>query len=79
MKRVCAWCGLPMDEVEPLEDERISHGICPTCEKRQIRQLYAEMTDERLDAALSAVLQGGNLAAKLEAINEYKKRKEKKP
>ena len=31
MTRVCSWCGIPMGEKEPLEDTRITHGICGAC------------------------------------------------
>ncbi len=31
MKRVCAWCPKPhgYGEAEPLEDKRVTHGMCP--------------------------------------------------
>jgi hypothetical protein len=31
MRRECAWCGLAMGVKEPLDDERITHGICCLC------------------------------------------------
>ena len=31
MKRMCAWCGLAMGLIEPLDREAITHGICLTC------------------------------------------------
>jgi len=31
MRIVCAWCGKELGEKEPLEDKRITHGICPEC------------------------------------------------
>ena len=29
----CAWCGEEMGEKEPLDDERITHGICEECQR----------------------------------------------
>ena len=29
----CAWCGEEMGEKEPLDDPRITHGICEGCLK----------------------------------------------
>lgn len=34
MKRICAWCKKKLPDVEPLEDETISHGMCEECGKR---------------------------------------------
>jgi len=34
MKIVCAWCGKDLGEKEPLEDKRITHGICEECEAK---------------------------------------------
>lgn len=35
MTRVCAWCQPPheMGEVAPLEDTRVTHGMCESAEK----------------------------------------------
>ena len=33
MKIVCAWCKKNMGEKEPLDDEGITHTICPDCLK----------------------------------------------
>lgn len=76
MRRICGWCGKTLDppEAEPLDDPKETTGICPTCEVKNVRQLYAGMTDEQLDVALSTVLSRGNYVAKLEALAEYKKR-----
>ena len=32
MTRVCSWCGKSMGEKEPLEDKRITNGICGACQ-----------------------------------------------
>lgn len=34
MKRVCAWCEKRLPDVEPLDDERLTHGMCEKCAKR---------------------------------------------
>ena len=31
MRRICAWCGLPMGVKEPLDEDESTHGICLTC------------------------------------------------
>ena len=31
MKVMCSWCGEKIREKEPLEDRRVTHGICPVC------------------------------------------------
>jgi hypothetical protein len=31
MIRKCAWCGIGMGELEPLEVDGVTHGICPGC------------------------------------------------
>jgi hypothetical protein len=31
MKRECAWCGAMLGQVEPLENNRTTHGICRPC------------------------------------------------
>lgn len=32
MIRICSYCTRPMGEKEPLDDKRISHGICEKCD-----------------------------------------------
>lgn len=31
MKIICAWCKKDMGEKPPLDDERVTHTICPEC------------------------------------------------
>lgn len=31
MRVKCAWCDLDMGVKEPVEDNSVSHGICPKC------------------------------------------------
>ena len=37
MKRYCAWCRLDMGRKEPLDDPRVTHGICQVCGEGMIR------------------------------------------
>jgi hypothetical protein len=43
MKRICAWCDSQMAEVEPLDDQRTTHGMCDTC----FATAKADMESER--------------------------------
>lgn len=38
MFRACAWCGILMGVIAPLEDERTTHGLCPRCAERLHRE-----------------------------------------
>lgn len=38
MYQRCAWCGLALGLVEPLEDPRVTHSICPLCRDRFLQQ-----------------------------------------
>ena len=37
MKIICAWCKEPIGEKEPLNDPRITHGICNDC-KEEVKE-----------------------------------------
>jgi hypothetical protein len=55
----CAWCGQSGGEREPVEDRRISHGICPPCAAQlrtdlRLRRDLAEL--ERLIAEVRALV-----------------------
>jgi len=39
MKIVCAWCKKELGEKEPLDDPRISHGICEECKQKMQQEL----------------------------------------
>jgi hypothetical protein len=39
MTVVCAWCGTFQCRIEPLDDPRVSHGICLECYKRAFPSL----------------------------------------
>ena len=36
MRRKCGWCGVGMGRSEPLDDERLTHGICLACSERML-------------------------------------------
>jgi len=48
MHAVCAWCpqnGRPaadLGERAPLDDQRITHGICPACRAQLVKEMVAE-------------------------------------
>ena len=46
MIRECAWCNKNMGEIAPIEDKRITHGICPECLKSQLEEARKERDDE---------------------------------
>ncbi len=33
MKRICAWCGKSLDEMDPPDLGKVTHGLCPQCRK----------------------------------------------
>jgi hypothetical protein len=37
MTRQCAWCKKSLGEKAPMEDERITHGICLGCRQKLLR------------------------------------------
>ena len=53
MIRQCAWCNKNMGEVEPLEDKRITHGICPDCYETIMQPQLEEAREERDDDTIS--------------------------
>ncbi len=55
MFRACAWCGIFMGVVAPLEDERTTHGLCPRCAERLYR--------EQVGRAHALVIVAGGAAA----------------
>jgi hypothetical protein len=55
MFRACAWCGIFMGVIAPLEDERTTHGLCPRCAERLHR--------EQLGRAHALVIVAGGAAA----------------
>ena len=66
MKRICSYCRKDMGEKEPLDDDRVSHGICPDCAKHYRRQLEGLPLHEYLegfDAPVLIVDADGRIAA----------------
>ena len=45
MKIECAWCQKPMGEKDPLNDERVSHGICKQCSDKMFKEIEGEDND----------------------------------
>jgi DNA-directed RNA polymerase subunit RPC12/RpoP len=39
---MCAWCKRKLGEIEPMTDDRLSHGICPECRARVMQEMLAE-------------------------------------
>jgi hypothetical protein len=42
MKRMCAWCGRELDQVERRDNQPLTHGLCPECR----RQFFPVATDQ---------------------------------
>lgn len=36
---VCAWCKKWLEEIEPLDDESLTHGICKDCQRKQLAEV----------------------------------------
>lgn len=45
MKKICSWCKKRLPDVEPLEDETISHGMCEDCGKGFVEQIKEAVVD----------------------------------
>ena len=43
MIKQCAWCGDYMGEIEPLDDKRITHGICAYCSAKVSNEIEEEV------------------------------------
>lgn len=56
MRVVCSYCGAPLGETEPLEDESLSHGMCLACRDHFARQWRGERLGEYLDSFSKPVL-----------------------
>jgi hypothetical protein len=39
MRVLCAWCEKYLETKPPFKDDRISHSICPSCERNFLKQL----------------------------------------
>lgn len=46
MIRVCCGCKTVLGEKPPLEDTRITHGLCPDCFQRELDEAFAEAVDD---------------------------------
>ena len=36
---ICAWCKIELPRIPNLEPGKVSHGICPECYKKKIREM----------------------------------------
>lgn len=41
-RRVCAWCEQDQGPAPELPAGQLTHGICPSCQERVLRELHAE-------------------------------------
>ena len=41
MIKICCYCQANLGEKEPLEDKRVSHGVCPTCYEQEMQKLMS--------------------------------------
>ena len=39
MKKVCAWCGKPLGDIDGKGVEGVSHGMCEECYKKQFPEM----------------------------------------
>lgn len=46
MKKQCAWCNKSLGVCEPLEDKGTTHGICPSCYRREMLKLERAHTPQ---------------------------------
>lgn len=47
MKTICAWCKKKLPDKEPLNDDRLDHGMCEECGKgliADVREAVADLT-----------------------------------
>lgn len=66
MKMICSYCRKHCGEKEPLDDDRISHGMCEDCFDYFVRQKQGLPLDEYLDefdVAILIVNREGRIAA----------------
>ena len=47
MTRICSWCKCELGETAPLEDRRITHGLCDACAAILERQDSLSSADDR--------------------------------
>ena len=47
MKVECAWCKCFLKEIEPMFDNRVSHGICLLCSKKIKEEIHERKNHAR--------------------------------
>ena len=66
MKVICSYCRKEMGEKEPLDDHRISHGMCQECHdhyQKQISGLSLDKFLDRFEAPVLIVDENGRIVA----------------
>lgn len=51
MIRICAWCKAWLGQKEPLEDKRVTHGICQECLDRSFLPVREDEDGDRSPTA----------------------------
>ena len=46
MKKLCAWCGKELGEIEPYDNKEITHGICRECKDKEYDKLFKHRESE---------------------------------
>jgi hypothetical protein len=57
MIRKCAWCGCKIGQIQPLEDESLTHGMCERCYDDYMKWLreYVARTSKSVHAHAAVV------------------------
>ncbi len=50
MFRKCAWCQKDLGEIEPLDDKRVTHGICGPCSISEMEKFEKYMSKMEIKA-----------------------------
>jgi hypothetical protein len=57
MIRQCAWCCRVLGLIPPLEDQSVTHGVCPECNRKLLEaQEAAPLQIKHQDSAIAAIL-----------------------
>ncbi len=77
LKVVCAWCNKPIRVIEGPETDKVSHGICPDCQKKleaQIDEKYPKTLSRFLNwvyRAFGGPGSGPHKSGKIKKLNEH--------
>lgn len=70
MRVICSYCREDLGRKEPLNDERITHGMCVACADRFVRQWEGQRLGEYLDRFECPVL-AFNAEGRIVAVNAH--------